>query len=55
MGVQPLIPTLRNQKQIDLHEFRASLHNKFLDSKGHIKRPCLKNKNNRTKLKTSKP
>lgn len=31
---------------------RASLHSKFLDSKGRIKRPCLENENkNKTKLK----
>lgn len=38
----PLIPTLRKQRQVNLCEFQATLH-EFKDSQRYIETLCLKN------------
>lgn len=47
----PLIPTLRKQRQVNLCEFQATLH-EFKDSQRYIETLCLKKHKNKTNIQT---
>lgn len=47
----PLIPTLRKQRQVNLCEFQATLH-EFKDSQRYIETLCLKKHKNKTYIQT---